>query len=387
MFPTGLSITGLLMLALRRFTYSLAASLLVLWAVSFDGLAAAPSGVHITPNGFRVPVYGMSFTRDAQGKLGTECTRLTAEQIDGARLARTVTRAMLAEYPRSTVRAESGATFQIIYTDPPGTGFLDAARGPVRKRAMEASIAAWSAVLQGTIPIVVQVRMETPDDPESSTLASASPVEFFDIAGRLVPSALAAQLRNANVNNGRPDIEVVYNETVGWDYALNGVAAPDAVSFVYTTIHEVGHGLGFTDSFDAETGQLLNALPYPYDMYVNRGSAMSDPVRTHPAPKVLEDLTSNDLFFSGPRAIDASRRSIVPRPMVKLYAPSPYEEGSSISHVDQDTYADIRTGLMTPRDFGRGSNTIDILTLGIMEDMGYKLVPAATRSTHDGPHP
>jgi hypothetical protein len=118
-------------------------------------------------------------------------------------------------------------------------------------------------------------------------------------------------------------------------------------------------------------------MPYPYDVHVNRGSVMSDPVRMHPAPQVLEDLTSNDLFFSGPRAIDASIRSIVPLPMVKLYAPSPYEEGSSISHVDQDTYADIRTGLMTPRDFGTGGNTIDILTLGIMEDMGDTLVPAA----------
>ena len=63
--------------------------------------------------------------------------------------------------------------------------------------------------------------------------------------------------------------------------------------------------------------------------------------------------------------------------MVKLYAPNPYEPGSSISHVDQDTYADFKTGLMAPQDFGSGTDKIDILTLGIMEDMGYGLVPGA----------
>jgi hypothetical protein len=64
-------------------------------------------------------------------------------------------------------------------------------------------------------------------------------------------------------------------------------------------------------------------------------------------------------------------------PMVKLYAPDPYEPGSSISHVDQDTYSDIKTGLMTPSDFGSGSDKIDILTLAIMKDLGYTLVPNA----------
>ena len=63
--------------------------------------------------------------------------------------------------------------------------------------------------------------------------------------------------------------------------------------------------------------------------------------------------------------------------LFRSYAPDPYEQGSSISHVDQKTYADFKTGLMTPQDFGSGTDKIDILTLGIMKDMGYKLVPNA----------
>ena len=45
--------------------------------------------------------------------------------------------------------------------------------------------------------------------------------------------------------------------------------------------------------------------------------------------------------------------------------------------MDQDTYADFKTGLMTPRDFGSGTDKIDILTLGMMADMGYVLVEGA----------
>ena len=353
------------------------ASAWLLWTGSSTGLTGAQrNGVHLTPNGYRVPVYGMSVTRNAEGALGTECARLSAPEIERAQ-ARPVSRALMVSYPHATVQATAGLTFTIIYTDAAGTGFNDAAVGPARKLALEAAVAAWSKVIQGTVPIVVEAAMETPDDPESTLLASAGPVDFFEVNGRAVPSSLAAQLRNRSLNNGGADIQVMVNEQADWDYSLNGVAAAGQASFVYTMIHELGHGLGFLDSFDAETGQLLNPIPFPYDVFVNRGSARRDVVTDHGADQRLADLTSNDLFFNGPKAVEASARSIRPLPMVKLYAPDPYEQGSSVAHVDQDTYADFKTGLMAPKDFGSGTDKIDILTLGIMADRGYELVPNA----------
>lgn len=353
------------------------ASAWLLWTVSSTTLSGAErSGVRLTPNGYRAPVYGMSFTRNADGDVGTECARLSAPEIEQAR-TRTVSRALMVNYPHATVQATAGLTFTIIYTDAEGTGFNDRAAGATRKRALEAAVAAWSKVIQGTVPIVVEAAMETPEDPESTLLASAGPVDFFAIDGRAVPSALAAQIRKGSLNNGGTDIQVNVNEQVDWDYSVNGEAARGKASFVYTMIHEIGHGLGFLDSFAAETGELLNPIPFPYDVFVNRGSSRRDVVTGHSAQQRLADLTSNDLFFNGPTAVEASARSIRPLPMVKLYAPSPYEPGSSVAHVDQDTYADFKTGLMAPKDFGSGTDKIDILTLGIMADMGYELVPGA----------
>lgn len=347
--------------------------------------AAAERGVHVTPNGYRVPVFGMSISRDASGRMTTECVQMSAPQVESARLSRSVSRTSFASAPRAVVQEDTGVKFEIVYTDPEGTGFLDPEAGPARQAAMAASLAAWSAVLQGTVPVVVQARMEVPEDPDSTLLASAGPAEFYDVEGRLLPSSLASQVNQSRLAADRPDIEVVVNQKHDWDYAVDGVAAEGKPSFVYTMIHEVGHGLGFLSSFEVETGALLNPQPFPFDVFMNRGSEGHRPLTERPTDQVIDDLTSNDLFFSGPLATDASRRSIVPLPMVKLFAPNPYEPGSSNSHVDQETYADFKVGLMAPKDFGSGTDKIDILTLGIMADMGYKLIEGAVTARQPQP--
>ena len=166
----------------RRFTLSLAVTAaFIVAAGAASGLhGAGRAGVHLTPGGYRVPVYGMSATHDAQGHPGTECTRLTDAQIERARLARPTSRAMAAMSPRSTVQATTaGLAFQVIYTDAAGTGFNNPRDGAARKRALEAALAAWSKVLQGTVTVVVEAAMEE-QDPDSTLLASAGPVDFFE---------------------------------------------------------------------------------------------------------------------------------------------------------------------------------------------------------------
>lgn len=369
----------------RRFTISLAAACaLALWLGSPASFARAPQGgVHLTPSGYRVPVYGMSRVKAADGTFSNECLRLTEPQIESLRFGRSVSRAMARWSPQASVQAAGDpvkAKFRIVYTDAPGEGFNDARDGAARKRALEASIAAWSQVLQGTIPIVIQARFEAPEDEESQLLASAGPVDLVGLDNIGLTTALASQMLNQDVKEelgSEADIEIVFSPDIDWDYSVDGAASSRRVSFVYVTIHEIAHGLGFIDSFVSETGELLNPIPFAYDVFVNRGSNRSNRLTNHAAEERMGDLVSGDLFFSGPKAIAASKKSIRPLPMIKLYAPDPYEPGSSIAHVDQETYADFKTGLMTPRDFGSGTDKIDILTLAIMEDMGYKLVPNA----------
>ncbi len=354
----------------------------LLWVVSgtSETVTAARQGVHITPNGYRMPLMGMKQTRDESGALVTSCGQLTIPQVEAARFGRRMSRAMMRISPQALVDTRAGVKFEITYTDPDGVGFNDRVTGEARRRALEAAAASWSRVIRGDITIRIHAAMEEQEQTEegSTLLAVAGPVDFWLIENVAVPSALAWQIQRRRNEDTEADVEVIANPEINWDYATNGVSARDKVSFVYTLIHEIGHGLGFIDSFDHETGTLMNdPVPFVYDRFLNRTSNRNLAVMNRPDHEVRDDLVSNDLFFNGEAAIEASRRSIKPLPMIKLYAPNPYEPGSSISHVDQDTYADIRTGLMAPRDFGVGTDKIDTLTLAIMKDLGYQLVPNA----------
>jgi hypothetical protein len=356
----------------------------LLWApASTSASGPGGRGVHLTRNGFRTPLFGVSQVHKADGTVATACASLTTPQVDTARFGRRVSRALVASSPRTVVRSAGGATFDVTYTDARGTGFNDTVSGATRRRAFEAALAAWTKVLKADQTIRVEASMyemdDGDDDPLTTLLATAGPTDYWILDDTAVPSALAWQMLGGRYENaGDSDIIVDVNDQADWDYAVNGAAVDGKFSFVYTLMHELAHGLGYVDSFDIETGTLLNdPLPFVFDVFVNRGSSRANRVMDHASAAQKRDLESGDLFFNGANAAAASKASIAPLPMVKLYAPKPYESGSSVSHVDQDTYSDFKTGLMTPLDFGSGTNKIDTLTLAIMKDLGYELVPNA----------
>lgn len=368
----------------RRFTFLLAVLFAALFLASGPAgvSTAARQGIHLTPNGWRTPIYGMSLVHDETGALGTSCAQVSQPQVDAARFGRRVSRALLASSPRAVVRDGTGAAFDITYSDDQGSGFNDSAQGATRRRALEAAALAWSKVIRADVVIKIDAVMKEPSDEDvqngNTLLAMAGPADFWLIDNTAIPSSLAWQMQGRRNADAEVDIQVTVNPEVSWDYATSGVSARDKVSFVYTLIHEIAHGLGFVDSFDPEEGLLLNdPVPFIYDKFVNRRTDQIRLVMNRPPHEVKDDLISNELFFNGTNATEALQRSIRPGTMLKLYAPNPYEAGSSVSHVDQDTYADFKTGTMTPRDFGGGTDKIDILTLGVLKDLGYQLIPNA----------
>lgn len=350
----------------------------VVAALALPIVASAQDG-HLTRNGFRTPVFGVSQTKDANGKTIATCAALSGSQVEVLRFGRQVSRVMEASSPQAQVSTEGGATFVVTYTDPQGTGFQHSADGGRRRAALEGALRSWSKVLRADQPIRVTASMHDIDDgdnnPDTSILALASPTEFWLLENTAVPSALTWQMLGGRYENATDsDITVEVNDQVDWDYSLNGTASGDRSSFIYTLMHEVAHGLGFIPSFDPETGKLLNdPIPFKYDRFVNRGSSRTNRVMDHAAEEQKRDYNSNDLFFNGEHANAASQQSVRPLPMIKLYAPDPFEPGSSIGHVDQNLYEDVRTGLMTPY-VGNGTDKIDPLTLAIMKDLGYTLV-------------
>lgn len=332
------------------------------------GPADGRPGHIVTPSGFSVPVYGTQLVRGADGRMTTTCSRLSDAQIDSLYSRSQTARSMMASERQQMVKA-AGVGFTIVYSDADGVGFKDPELGPVRTAAFEATAAAWSNALGGGIPIVIDVRMES-DNPD--LLATAGPSDYVIREDRVLPFALAAQILNTSVNGGATDIQARFNPNHNWDYDLSGNAAEGKVSFVYTALHEIAHGLGFLSLFEPETGRVATPLPGPFDFWMNRSTADGNRLVNRAPADVMADVLSGDLYFAGPIAIQASLASVRPLPMVKLYAPAAWEPASSISHVDQETYSDPSVGLMRPNDVGGvGANVVDALTAAILLDLGY----------------
>jgi hypothetical protein len=79
-------------------------------------------------------------------------------------------------------------------------------------------------------------------------------------------------------------------------------------------------------------------------------------------------VTSNNLFWNGNKGKAANGGN---RP--RLYAPNPFQPGSSASHLDEATFgAGNPNSLMTPQ-IGQGERIVDpgTITLGVLDDVGW----------------
>ena len=118
----------------------------------------------------------------------------------------------------------------------------------------------------------------------------------------------------------------------------DGVASSTEHDFVTVALHEFMHGLGFitgareTDSGTPPYEYQLSGLPIIYDVFVQNSS--EEELQTIPLTgTVLETfLQSDDLFWNGAQAKSANI-DVFP----KLYAPTTWNAGSSIGHLNQAT--------------------------------------------------
>jgi hypothetical protein len=82
------------------------------------------------------------------------------------------------------------------------------------------------------------------------------------------------------------------------------------------------------------------------------------------------------LYFGGPNAI-----AVYGGP-VPLYTPSPWEAGSSVTHLNDSTFTGVATQLMNAlADTGKGIRTLSAVELAIFKDLGYTVVPAPVTAT------
>lgn len=274
---------------------------------------------------------------------------------------------------------EAAVTFSFNYQDPAGGGFNDTALGASRRSALEQAANTLGGYFQHTAVVTIDVSSFT--FAGSGTLATAGSDLSFTGPGfyrTIVQEKIITGGAN-DPNGGAADGTAVFNFGHSWDYSDN--VSANAYDFKSTVIHEMAHALGFLSYIDSSgRGAQNNTSGTPdawttFDGWLtdNAGASLINGTTFAFDTSKLGTLTggsANGVFFSGPNAVAAYGGQRIP-----IYSPNPYENGSSGSHTDDNTFTGANELLMNAAlGTGPGLRTLSGIELGMFKDLGYTVV-------------
>jgi hypothetical protein len=278
------------------------------------------------------------------------------------------------------------ADFQVTFENDCGTNIW-----PVQaQNAFEHALSIWSVHVQSLIPIRVEATWA-----DIEPLGSAGPTRIIHSSSFIggesntwYPIAQASAMSNIDfvtaIDDEDFDITVQINCNVGnWYFGTDASPGGNQLDLATVVLHEVGHGLGFLGTMEAnnntqtaEWGIDRNNQPNPliYDRFVQDGDdvkVIDESVYPNDSGPLYEAVTGQrgGLFFSG----QDTDRMFTGMP-VPLYAPSTWVSGSSYSHVDDEPFRQTQDALMRPRiDRAFAIHTPGPVFCGILSDKGWPL--------------
>lgn len=251
-------------------------------------------------------------------------------------------------------------TFSFVY----GSGsqyWSSAARGALQDAAM---ILATYLVVDAPTTIVYDVTAE--NSPSSSTLASAGSDLTAPGAGFFSTVVQQKIQSGIDANGSAADGDITFN--FGNPWAFGGSVSRNQYDFTSTAMHELLHTFGFL-SYTEGPGSNSGRSWTTFDQFIVTADGTSVITDSYRWPNVYNiNLTggADGLYFGGPNAVAAYGGP------VPLYTPSPWESGSSMSHLDDDTFTGADAMLMNAiSDTGLGIRILSPTELGILKDLGY----------------
>ena len=261
------------------------------------------------------------------------------------------------------------------------------------KNEVQAAIDIWASSFPSSVPISVEATWRGVNS--IGLLGSANAVNFYSAFSGApdpslwYPSALANALAGRDLDKSKPEIIIQVNSSAQWNVRGDGKPTKNEFDLESVFLHEIAHGLGFVSNSaygltsDADNNFVaVGSLeqPTPFDAYTltTDGRRLAD-VPT-PSTQLASTLTS-PIYWSGQLGIKANNGE---KP--KLFAPSRFLPGSSISHLDEEVFANSGlNSLMSPNlDPGEIYRELGPLVLAMMEDMRNK-PPAGTSSEPPNP--
>jgi len=242
------------------------------------------------------------------------------------------------------------------------------------KKELQSAVDIWAENFQSKVAITIDATWSSSQS--ISVLGSARPGGYFagfsgaPDSSLWYPSALANALAGKDLDIRSAEMKINVNSRGSWNRRGDGAPTTREYDLKSVFIHEMGHGLGFlsNDSYDSYLGFGSIEQPTPFDAYAQTpdGRRLAD----LPSPSLeLGKALRTSLVWSGAQGIAANGGA---KPI--LYTPSTYEEGSSVSHLDEKTYADNTLDrVMTPNlEAGEVFVGPGPLLLAMMADMRAK---------------
>jgi len=233
-----------------------------------------------------------------------------------------------------TIQGSQGTTLILIVVDGPGEGFNDptlatpvggntgTTLGQQRLIAFQAAAAIWAEALDSTVPIRIEAGFEPMfcQEEEEAILGFAGPLvvnadftgaDYFDT---WYPGALANKLSGFDLEPEYDDIWARFNNLVdeaclgpgtNWYYGLDHQPPPGHPNLLETLLHELGHGLGFINFVDEETGENFLGSPDIFSYFTfdtTLGAYWSDfpPDPEGDSLRQVSAINTNNLVWDGP---------------------------------------------------------------------------------------
>ena len=244
------------------------------------------------------------------------------------------------------------------------------------RAAFEYAVAIWESIISSPVEINVHVTYAPGTTGYLATGGPGTTYSSFNnqpLQNTFFPVTLAEKFYGDDLNlPSEPDMRIYINSDYlhQFYFGIDGNPAPNQYDFVSLALHEICHGLGYTDGFNYNEGigYWIRQHPYISDRFLFNGSnqALTDTFLFPTLSKELGDqLTSDNIYWNGPNITG-----------VKMYAPATFS-ASSIAHLDYETYGFYYTGtgansLMAPFiPQGVATHMPGDIVLRQMADMGW----------------
>lgn len=248
--------------------------------------------------------------------------------------------------------------------------------------AFQYAVDIWASIITSTIPITIDANWL---DLSSNALGFAGATGVYrnfsgaPIANTYYATALANKLSNSTLNVSASDIFCGFNANQNWYLGIDGNTPSGQFDFVTVVLHELCHGLGFFASISADNGGQygFNGDPVIYDVFIENIEGIELTELINPSPSVIDFATSGNLFWNGANAVAANGPD-----QPRLFSPSNFQGGSSVSHLNEATYPPgTPDALMTP--FLNSAEAIHDpgpVVTGILKDLGWAIGPCGVQS-------